>query len=247
MMTIGLIALDLDGTLLDSQKNLSERNRRALERCARMGIQIVPTTGRAVDGITQAVRFLPGVNYAITTNGGTVADLIKGISLKRCTLSNAKALEVMDIVKKYRAMYDPYIDGRGISQPEFIEHMEDYGLSPVIQKMVLSTRDVVPNILHYVTDCKKDVEKVNVYLADVNDAMPLRRELSAVQGIVISSSLYNNMESMHWEPQRVLRLCGWQIILGLPPRPPWHLVMGKMISLCWRRPEWALPWEMDWT
>ena len=37
MMTIGLIALDLDGTLLDSQKNLSERNRRALERCARMG------------------------------------------------------------------------------------------------------------------------------------------------------------------------------------------------------------------
>ena len=119
-----------------------------------------------------------------------MADLIKGISLKRCTLSNAKALEVMDIVKKYRAMYDPYIDGRGISQPEFIEHMEDYGLSPVIQKMVLSTRDVVPNILHYVTDCKKDVEKVNVYLADVNDAMPLRRELSAVQGIVISSSLY---------------------------------------------------------
>ena len=194
MMTIGLIALDLDGTLLDSQKNLSERNRRALERCARMGIQIVPTTGRAVDGITQAVRSLPGVNYAITTNGGTVADLIKGVSLKRCTLSNAKALEVMDIVKKYRAMYDPYIDGRGISQPEFIEHMEDYGLSPVIQKMVLSTRDVVPNILYYVTDCKKDVEKVNVYLADVNDAMPLRRELSAVQGIVISSSLYNNLE-----------------------------------------------------
>ena len=48
MMTIGLIALDLDGTLLDSQKNLSERNRRALERCARMGIQIVPTTGSTV-------------------------------------------------------------------------------------------------------------------------------------------------------------------------------------------------------
>ena len=203
MMTIGLIALDLDGTLLDSQKNLSERNRRALERCARMGIQIVPTTGRAVDGITREffkmlhtreVRSLPGVNYAISTNGGTVADLARGISLKRCTLSNAKALEVLGIVKKYRAMYDPYIDGRGISQPAFIEHMEDYGLSPVIQKMVLSTRDVVPNILHYVTDCKKDVEKVNVYLADVKDIEPLRKELSGVEGIVISSSLYNNLE-----------------------------------------------------
>ena len=123
-----------------------------------------------------------------------MADLARGISLKRCTLSNAKALEVLGIVKKYRAMYDPYIDGRGISQPAFIEHMEDYGLSPVIQKMVLSTRDVVPNILHYVTDCKKDVEKVNVYLADVKDIEPLRKELSGVEGIVISSLLYNNLE-----------------------------------------------------
>ena len=59
MMTIGLIALDLDGTLLDSQKNLSERNRRALERCARMGIQIVPTTGRAVDGWYHAGSTVP--------------------------------------------------------------------------------------------------------------------------------------------------------------------------------------------
>ena len=98
------------------------------------------------------------------------------------------------VKEKYRAMYDPYIDGRGISQPAFIEHMEDYGLSPVIQKMVLSTRDVVPNILHYVTDCKKDVEKVNVYLADVKDIELLRKELSGVEGIVISSSLYNNLE-----------------------------------------------------
>lgn len=194
MMTIGLIAFDLDGTLLDSQKNLSERNREALVRCSDMGIQIVPATGRAVDGIPEAVRSIPGVKYAISTNGGIVADLLGKESLKRCTLTNEKAMEIMNLVKKYRAMFDPYIDGRGVSQPEFIEHMEDYGLSPVIQKMVRSTRDVVPDILSYVVESRKDVEKVNVYLADVNDAEPLRRELSAVKGIIVSSSLYNNLE-----------------------------------------------------
>ena len=31
------------------------------------------------------------------------------------------------------------------------------------------------NILNYVTECKKDVEKVNIYLADVNDIVPLRK------------------------------------------------------------------------
>ena len=41
-MNIRLIALDLDGTLLTSDKRLSERNKRALEECIRRGIYIVP-------------------------------------------------------------------------------------------------------------------------------------------------------------------------------------------------------------
>lgn len=194
MRTIGLIALDLDGTLLDSQKCLSERNRQALLKCAQMGIQIVPTTGRAVDGIVSSVRELPGVNYAITTNGATVADVVNGRHLKRCTLSNDKALEIINVIKKFHVMYDPYVDGRGISQPQFIEHMEDYGLSSVMQGMVLSTRDVVPDIYSHVAECKKDVEKINIYLSDLKDREPLREQLSAVEGIVITSSLYNNLE-----------------------------------------------------
>ena len=92
MKSVGIIALDLDGTLLDSQKRLSERNKEALLRCSGLGIEIVPTTGRAVDGIMPEIRNLPGVHYAITTNGGTVADLAGAKCLTRCTLSNEKAL-----------------------------------------------------------------------------------------------------------------------------------------------------------
>ena len=41
-MSIRLIALDLDGTLLNSKKELTERNRKALETCIAQGIWIVP-------------------------------------------------------------------------------------------------------------------------------------------------------------------------------------------------------------
>ena len=43
---IRIVALDLDGTLLDSAKRLSEGNRAALEAAAAKGVHIVPTTGR---------------------------------------------------------------------------------------------------------------------------------------------------------------------------------------------------------
>ena len=39
---IRLIALDLDGTLLDSQKRLSARNEKVLRECIARGIYVVP-------------------------------------------------------------------------------------------------------------------------------------------------------------------------------------------------------------
>lgn len=194
MNQICLIALDLDGTLLDSEKHLSEENRRALEQCARLGIHIVPATGRAVDGIPGILRDLPGVRYAITTNGGAVMDLKTNTPLNRCVLTSEQALKVMDIARGYHVMYDPYVNGRGITQPDFFEHMEEYGLRPVLQEMVRATRDVVPDIYQYMEETKSSAEKVNIFLADPSEKEVLREALSVVPGLAISSSMYNNLE-----------------------------------------------------
>ena len=43
-----LIALDLDGTLLNEKMHVSEKTRQVMELCAQRGIEIVPATGRAL-------------------------------------------------------------------------------------------------------------------------------------------------------------------------------------------------------
>ena len=158
MTEIKMIALDMDGTLLDSQKKLSERNRRALAACAARGIQIVPATGRAVHGIYPEIKAMPGVRYAIATNGGVVADLSEEKNLQTCAISNEQTLRILRMIEKYPAMYDPYIEGWAITQPEFIEHLDRYGISPVMQKMVHATRKVVPNIIRFVEESKKEAD-----------------------------------------------------------------------------------------
>lgn len=194
MKQIKLIAFDLDGTVLDSLKRLSGRNRAALKACAEKGIVLVPATGRAAAGISPAIRDIPGVRYGITTNGGTITDLKTGEILDRQTISGEKALRLMKVISRYHAMYDPYINGRGITQPEFYDHMDEFGLTPVIQEMVRATRDVVPNIQDYVKQMGAEVEKINIYLADLKDREPLQRELEQEEGLSITSSLYNNLE-----------------------------------------------------
>ena len=46
-----LIALDLDGTLLNEKMHVSEKTRQVMELCAQRGIEIVPATGRALPAV----------------------------------------------------------------------------------------------------------------------------------------------------------------------------------------------------
>ena len=87
----GIIALDLDGTLLNSAKELTEGNRRALERAYEAGYAIVPTTGRFYGGMPQCIRDLPFVRYIITINGAEVADLETGEVIYSAEIPNERA------------------------------------------------------------------------------------------------------------------------------------------------------------
>lgn len=72
---IRLIALDLDGTLLNNEKKISAATRQTLIQAQEKGVKIVLCSGRPIAGIKSYLEFL-GLNergnYAITYNGGLV-------------------------------------------------------------------------------------------------------------------------------------------------------------------------------
>lgn len=76
-MKIRLVAIDMDGTLLDSKKHLSQTNCEAIKEASRQGVKIVLSTGRPITGIKpfllQTGLWRPG-EYAITLNGATVVE-----------------------------------------------------------------------------------------------------------------------------------------------------------------------------
>ncbi|MFT4007061.1 MAG: Cof-type HAD-IIB family hydrolase [Lacrimispora sp.] len=193
-MNIKLIAVDLDGTLLDSKKRLSGTNRQALVLCAQKGIWIVPCTGRTVSGIPEEIKTIPGVRYAITTNGAVIEDMEEKKVIDTRMLSRELALELLRFVDQYRVMYDPYIDRRGITEPRFFEHLPEYGLTQELQEMVRQTRDVYPDIIEFVEKNNKPVEKINLFFSDMEERARLRAELEKRTDILVTSSLPNNLE-----------------------------------------------------
>ena len=66
---IRLIAIDIDGTLLDSAGQLPDRNRVAIEQAVARGVHVVLVTGRSFPFAVPVARQLPAAVSLIVSNG----------------------------------------------------------------------------------------------------------------------------------------------------------------------------------
>ena len=193
-MSIRLIALDLDGTLLDEQKQLPERNKRALKACIEQGIYVVPCTGRIAIGIPEIIRELPGARYAVTVNGGTLVDMEEQRILDEKLISPQIVLEIYDLLKEYHVMCDAYIQGDGFSERYCFEHMDEYGIPEVVQKLVRQTRTPIDDMRSYIHDRNCMVDKLNLFFSDKEERSQIRRKLEERGDVLVSSSFPYNLE-----------------------------------------------------
>ena len=80
-MSIKLVAVDIDGTLLNGKKEITPEVFSAIQDAKDAGVKIVIATGRPIPGVRNLLEELhlnePG-NYVITFNGGLVQDTVTG-------------------------------------------------------------------------------------------------------------------------------------------------------------------------
>lgn len=198
MSMIKLIALDLDGTLLDSEKRLSPRNRAALERAAARGIHVVPTTGRFFGMMPEAVRDLPFVRYAITVNGAQVYDRATGAALARAEIPVATAIGAMEVLDGFDCIYDCYQDNWGWMTEAMQRKAADYAPDAHYLKMIREFRRPVPELKAHLAAKGADVQKVMLFARDAADLPAIRAALAArFPELALTQSTPNNVEINH--------------------------------------------------
>ena len=70
-----LVAIDLDGTLLNSYGEVSENTKKALQEAKKRGVEVVLSSGRPISS-TESMALELGVdNYLISGNGAAVYDI----------------------------------------------------------------------------------------------------------------------------------------------------------------------------
>ena len=190
-----LIALDLDGTLLNSKKELTDASRAALTRAAEAGIEIVPTTGRFYGGMPEAIRSLPFIRYVISINGAEVKDLKTGEIIYRAELPWQQAVDIMSMLDSLPVIYDCYMDSAGWmteSQKALVDETVD---SPHYRKMIHELRQNVPELKAFLMERQHGVQKVQFFTRDEALRQDMLQNLhKRFSELVVSSSVDQNVE-----------------------------------------------------
>ena len=194
-MPVKLIAFDLDGTLLDRQKNIPEANLQALKAAAEAGALLVPATGRIYTGIPELIRTLPGARYFITINGAYAYDAVEDRNLYSSELSVDTCLRLIDYMDRLPVIYDCYQDNWGYITRSMFQRAGDFIPDPGIMKMMRELRTPVDNLSETLRQKGRPVQKMQMHFQDLAER---DRQLKLVAELfpetAVSSSLPWNIE-----------------------------------------------------
>jgi hydroxymethylpyrimidine pyrophosphatase-like HAD family hydrolase len=214
---IRLIAFDLDGTILNSEKIITPRTLEALKAAADKGIILVPATGRTLATLS-VVKQLPGlVEYAVTSNGaavwamgatpeaavrsrwgenlGTPAGELCGgcecIALE--ALSCDKAIEVYDCLSQFRpGDLKVFVQGRSLCEPDSYAWEQQHAAVGFRTAPGLST--VVENLPVSLADHPGEAEKFCMFFRDDETLCAAREKLAKISDIEIVQGSPDNLE-----------------------------------------------------
>ena len=213
-MKTGIIAVDLDGTVLDAEKKVTERTLAALEAAAESGIWVVPATGRILKGMPEEILKLGWIRYMILANGATVWDRETESCLYRAEISAETGLEVFRWLDGFPVIYDCYQDNQGWMTASMWENAEAYAPSPFYLQHIRTLRRPVPDLKEHIRRSGTSLQKIQAFCRDDDTQRRLLAD-TPFPGVAVSSSVPRNVEINHADATKGHALLALAAHLGL--------------------------------
>lgn len=194
MSNIRLIALDLDGTTLNSAKHISERTQRALEAAAEQGVHIVVATGRPFAALPEDVFGIEAIRYMLTSNGAAITDLKSGTIFYENCLSPDTVEAAVAMLRDTEYILEGFVAGKAYIEKAYYEHVERTRTSFRDVDYILETRNPVENLCGFLLEHREHVENINVNFEDLACKSALRELLLTLPDATITTSFKNNLE-----------------------------------------------------
>lgn len=161
------IALDLDGTTLDHQGNLSKENRKAIEYAISLGVHIIIASGRAFQSLPKSVTEIPGIEYAVTSNGASVCQVLTGEKLQNYMIEKKVIHKILELTQDEEIVYEAFIDGHAYADIAYVNDPVRYGASPEAVEYVKGTRQFVEDMPAFMKAHAGELESMDIVVRNL--------------------------------------------------------------------------------
>ena len=181
-----LIAIDIDGTLLNSYGEVSKKNKEAIQMALNKDVDIVLTSGRMPKAMMAIANEINADKYIISGNGATIYDLQNNKIIYNNYMKKEKVLEIVDLCEKNSMFYNIYTNDfvltKSLNYNVLFYHSENKK-NPEDKKIKIN---IIDDIYSYIKNYNGD-DLLKITICD-NDKMifnSIMQKLKLIKGIDI--------------------------------------------------------------
>ena len=103
-----LVALDMDGTLLNSQKEISKRNKDAIIKARELGVTVILASGRPIEGMMPKIKELnltSDDDFVLSYNASLVQRVSNGEIIRSQILTGKDAKQLASLSEELGCTY----------------------------------------------------------------------------------------------------------------------------------------------
>ena len=105
-----LVAIDLDGTMLNSYGMVTESTKQVIKNTINKGIEVIIASGRPIDSIKTIAKEIGSENYFIAGNGALIYDIKKDEIIYEKFMNKQKVLDIIKICEENSISYNIYTE-----------------------------------------------------------------------------------------------------------------------------------------
>lgn len=167
MSDYNLIAFDMDGTLLDSDKKIRDDSLDAMSTAASHGKIIALSTGRCMPELVEPLKELKNVRYVIAVSGALVMDVFSNTIIHSSPIDADIISEIFKRIDSCDVMVHMHSD-KSIIQQDMLDKMSDYHMD-IYHDMFEKITFRPENLPDYFNAEHPPVYKFNIYSKNVSE------------------------------------------------------------------------------
>lgn len=197
---IKLVALDMDGTTLNNDGYISDVNREMINLAMAKGIHIAIASGRAYSSLPGDVLSIPGIEYAIASNGANIYRTTDNECIMRHLLSSTSVESILSLVNSHKTeglllTYEAFIDGTPYTDSAYYDDPRKFGATKWAVNYIHNTRTPVGDIIPFIREHIDKLDCIDIVASDSNWTKGFIQILKdTIADIYVTSSVHNLIE-----------------------------------------------------